>query len=177
MKNVKTLIEFTLANLSPVTERLIKANKGTFQFITWKSTVKPAAKFKGDVLEKKVSAVCRAGIDFKNLSSVKQGIALDTRGEVEGLPWGEWEAFPFTIAHKGERYVRLYPAARSNQVKSQLFLNGEPTNLFRFARRLTPSERKKMRDKERPACFTVLESNLIAWMNNAGAGSPPPLGL
>lgn len=145
-----------------ITAAIMKATKGTFQSITWKSTVKPSAAFKNDRLEKQTSAVCKAGIDFSNLSSVKTGIANGERGEVESLPWGEWEAFPFTIIHKGERYVRLYPAARSNQVKTQYFLNGKPTNLFRFARRLTPSDRKRMKSGDKPACFTVKEANLIA---------------
>ena len=162
MKNVINLINTTLANLSPVTSRLTEARKGTFQPVTWKSNPRPAAIHKGIVLEKITSTVCKAGIDYANLGSVKAGIASGERGEVEGLPWGEWELFPFTISHKGERYVRLYPAAQSNQSVTLYKVNGKQVGREVFAGYLTPSEAAKMESSERPACFTIKESNLIA---------------
>ena len=160
--DIQTLVDTTLANLSPVTARLMQAAKGSFQSVTWKSNPKPAAIHKGITLEKQTTAVCKAGIDFANLSSVKAGIESGERGEVESLPWGEWEAFPFTIAHKGERYVRLYPAAQSNQVHTLYKVDGKQVDRAEFASYLTPSEAAKIDSGEKPACFTVRESNLIA---------------
>lgn len=161
MKNVETLINATLANLSPVTVRLMQAAKGSFQTVTWASQVKPRAEFKGLALSKQTTAVCKAGIDYANLSSVKNEIASGERGEVESLPWGEWETFPFTIAHKGERYVRLYPAAQSNQTATKYFADGKEVDKSQFKSFLTPSDVARMESGERPACFTVKESNLI----------------
>ncbi len=64
-----------------------------------------------------VKTVCgyvRAGIDYANLAAVKDGIASGERSEVGPLPWGEWVQFPFIISHKGNEYVRLYPASFDN---------------------------------------------------------------
>ena len=159
--DIQTLVDSTLVDLSPVTARLMQATKGSFQSVTWKSNPKPAAIHKGITLEKQTTAVCKAGIDFANLSSVKAGIASGERGEVESLPWGEWEAFPFTIAHKGERYVRLYPAAQSNQARTHYFADGKEIGGLEFMSYLTPSDAAKMASHDKPACFTVRESNLI----------------
>jgi len=141
----------------------MNATKGSFQAVSWHSNPTPAASHKkaGIVLEKITQAVCKAGIDFSNLSSVKAGIESGERGEVESLPWGEWEIFPFTIKHKGERYVRLYPASQSNQAKTEFKVNGSKVSRETFAGYLTPSEQAKMQSGEVPVCFTVKESNLI----------------
>lgn len=141
----------------------MNATKGSFQSVSWKSAPTPASIHKkaGIELEKITTAVCKAGIDFSNLSSVKDAIASGERNEVEGLPWGEWESFPFTISHKGERYVRLYPASQANQTKSEYKVNGEFVTREVFASFLTPSDKAKMESGEKPLCFTVKESNLI----------------
>jgi len=161
-QDIQTAVNSALASLSPVANRLMQAPKGSFQSVTWKSNPNPAAAHKGIALEKITTAVCKAGIDFSNLSSVKAGIASGERGEVESLPWGEWESFPFTITHKGERYVRLYPAAQSNQVSTLYKVDGKQVDKTTFKSFLTPSEAEKMESGERPTCFTVKESNLIA---------------
>ena len=84
-------------------------SKGQFISATFKSEKKPAATFKGVRLEKRIEGTFRAGINFANLSSVKEGIANGERGEVQPLPWGTWLQFPYLISHKEETYVRLYP--------------------------------------------------------------------
>ena len=153
MKNVQSLID-----------KITSAPKGSFQRVAWKSNPTPAAehKNKGVQLEKITSAVVKAGIDFSNLAVTKEGIASGERGEVESLPWGEWESFPFIIRHKGEKYVRLYPASQENQIETKFFVNGRQTYKADFASYLTPSEQKKMYSGEKAACFTVKASNLIS---------------
>jgi hypothetical protein len=140
-------------------EKLLSAPKGSFQSVTWQSSPKPAEAHKGIKLEKITSAVCKAGIDFSNLSTVKQGIESGERGEVQALPWGQWDKFPFTITHKGETYVRLYPAAQANQVKTLYKVDGQEVNKEVFNTYLTPSDAKKTGEK--PECFTVKACNLI----------------
>ena len=85
----------------------LKDSNGTFRTVVFKSNPKPAAAFKGVNLEKITTMVVRTGINFSNLSSVKEGIASGERGEVQSLPWGSWLSFPFIIGHKGEEFVRL----------------------------------------------------------------------
>ena len=72
-----------------ITNKILSC-KGNFVKVFWKSNPSPAAihKKNGVVLEKVTNAVVRAGIDFANLTSVKEGIANGERGEVQSLPWG-----------------------------------------------------------------------------------------
>lgn len=134
--------------------------KGTGQFVkvSFKSTKKPAAAFKGTELVKVSSGVFRSGIDFANLSSVKDGIANGERGEVQSLPWGEWVSFPYIIAHKGEQYVRLYPSV-GHKVEVKHFVNGKEVSKEEFNSFLTPSDAKPSAGVE---CFTIKASNIIS---------------
>lgn len=132
--------------------------KGQFIAVEFTTEKKPRAEFKGTVLAKRVRMVARAGIDFANLASVREGIANGERGEVQPLAWGEWDRFPYTIAHKGERYVRLYPVAGSVPTVAYT-VNGETVDRDTYAGYLTPSDRAKMESGDRPECITVKESN------------------
>jgi len=150
-----------------ILERILKA-KGNFVKAVWKSNQTPAAAHKkaGIILEKHTSAVCRAGINFANLSSVQQGIAEGTRGEVQELPFGTWLHFPYIIKHtpKGSEdeqyYVRLYPTdSRSNTI---YFVNGNQVDKDEFSQYLTESDKKKMYSGEKPECFTIKKDNILS---------------
>ena len=133
--------------------------------VKWKSSPKPAAAFKSFNLEKITEGVVRAGINFANLSSVKDAIAEGTRGEVQALPWGEWLSFPYIIKHKDVEYFRLYPSNGANHhPKSMFFVDGVEVDKETFAGYLTPSEASKILkpDVENiPECFTVKSSNIL----------------
>lgn len=132
--------------------------------VYWKSNPSPAAVHKknGIVLEKVTNAVVRAGIDFSNLTSVKEGIANNERGEVQSLPWGEWKHFPYVITHKEKEYIRLYPSA-ANTPKVKYFVNDEEVDKNAFAAYLTNSEATKLLyPEEKPLeCFTVSADNIL----------------
>ena len=134
-------------------------SKGQFVKVVWKSNPKPAAAHKNVLLEKHTAAVCRAGIDYANLSSVKVGIEEGTRGEVQSLPWGEWSVFPYLITHKGAEYVRLYPS--DSPSNTLYYVNGEETTWQDFSTYLTPSEAAKAIG-ERPDCFTIKKDNILS---------------
>jgi hypothetical protein len=147
----------------------ILSSKGQFVKAVWKSNPTPAAAHKkaGIVLEKHTSAVCRAGINFANLSSVQQGIEEGTRGEVQSLPWGEWKIdsegnsmFPYVITHKNADYVRLYPT--DSRCETIYFVNGSTVDKETFASYLTPSKAAKMSSDEKPECFTIKRENILA---------------
>lgn len=137
-------------------------SKGQFVKAVWKSNPSPAAAHKkaGVLLEKHTSAVCRAGINFANLSSVQQGIAEGTRGEIQELPWGEWKSFPYIITHKDAEYVRLYPT--DTRCETIYFVNGEKVDKNTFTSYLTPSEAAKLSSGEKPECFTIKRENILA---------------
>lgn len=99
-------------NASDIVNQL-KNVKGQHVKASWERQVKTPKECPSVIL-KRTTAYVRAGIDYANLKSVKDGIASGERGEVEPLPWGTWTEFPFIIAHNGVEYVRLYPAAFDN---------------------------------------------------------------
>jgi hypothetical protein len=126
----------------------------------WGKTLK-TRKGVTDKVEKVTVAHIRKGIDFSNLSSVKEGIANGERGEVQGLPWGEWVKFPVHISHKGNDYARLYPASFTNLVpKVKYFINGHEVSKAE-AQALCLASEFPSRD-EKPECFTVKAENLIS---------------
>ncbi len=157
---------------SDIRNKLLSA-KGNFVKASWKSEPKPAAAHKGILLEKHTTAVVQAGVNFANLSSVKQGIADGTRDEVGELPWGQWYTdkltgkswFPHVIEHKDELYLRLYPSNGFNHTpKSIFFVEGKEVDKDTFASYLTPSEAKKLlnpSDEDRPLCFTIKSKNIL----------------
>lgn len=140
--------------------------KGQFMRAAWKSNPKPAAAFKGVVLEKRTTTIVRSGLEFQNLSSVKEAIESGERGEVQELPWGgEWVYYPYLIKKESEHdtkyYLRMYPTDAIPTVK--YFVNSEEVDKNQFASFLTPSESKKlMGEKEKPECFTIKMENVLS---------------
>ena len=132
--------------------------KGQFLAVEYVSAGKPSASHKHRSLSKRVRMVARAGIDFARLASTREGIASGERGEVQPLAWGEWESFPYTIAHKGERYYRLYPVAGAVPTVAYM-IDGVVVSKAEYMDCLTPSDRAKMESGDRPACITVKAEN------------------
>lgn len=132
--------------------------KGQFIAVEFTTTKKPAAAFKNHVLTKKVRMVARAGINFANLTTVKEGIANGERGPVQSLPWGEWEQFPYTIKHKGEIYYRLYPV--ENNIPQVIYMiDGNEVDKGSWMALLTPSDQAAMVANNKPECITVKAAN------------------
>lgn len=155
-----------------VLDKIINA-KGRFVKAAWKSNPAPAAAFKQSVvLEKHTVGVVQAGVEFQNLSAVKDAIAAGERGEVQPLPWGEWYVdgsgksyYPYIIVHKDAEYLRLYPSQGFNhKVTSTFYVNGEVVDKTKFAEYLTPSEAKKLlspSEDDIPLCFTIKAENVM----------------
>jgi hypothetical protein len=161
-----------ITNTSPLTADTIISNllssKGQFVRAIWKSNPTPAAAHKkaGITLEKKTSAIVRSGINFSNLSAVKEGVESGERDPVGELPWGSWHIdsegksmFPYVITHGENLYLRLYPS--DTKSSTIYYVNGSETTKDEFMKYLTPSEAKKMTDGEAPLCFTVKRDNII----------------
>lgn len=129
--------------------------------VSFQSEPKPSAANKGLALKKITTGAFRAGINYANLTSVKEGIESGERGEVQSLPWGEWVSFPYHIQHKGKDYVRLYPPVGGfiQTPKVQYFINEEEVDKDTFNSKLTPSAANKTKETE---CFTVAADNIIS---------------
>ncbi len=111
---------------------------------------------------KQTIAPVRAGIDYKNLGVVQTEIANGTRGQVEPLPWGVWQQFPFIIEHKGKEYVRLYPSSDKNHKPNvAYYVDGRPVDFAEVKPYLLASEMPKAND-EKPLCFTVKAESVIS---------------
>jgi hypothetical protein len=173
----------TTTNTNPLSADAIRDrilnSKGQFVKASWKSNPKPAAAHKNMLLEKHTVAVVQAGVNYANLSAVKEGIANGERGEVGELPFGSWYIdpitqkswFPYVITHrpkdsdKDQFYLRLYPSGASNHIpKSTFYVNGEVVDKAKFAEYLTPSEARKLLDpkeEDRPLCFTIKLDNIL----------------
>jgi hypothetical protein len=143
------IIEHKGQHVPAVWQRSLKTLKGVTQTVT-----------------KQTTAFVRAGIDYANLKSVKEGIESGERGEVQPLPsWSEWVQFPFILRHKenGTEYVRLYPASfdnlkEKNQV--QYFLDGQPATLEQVRPLCLASE---FRNSDEPlVCFTLKTESVLA---------------
>lgn len=147
------------ANASAFVEAC-KARKGQFIELTYKSNPKPAAAFKGVVLEKVSTGIFRTGISFANLSAVKEAIANGERGEVQPLPKGQsWAVFPFVIStDKGGELLRITtsPAHRPSVVYK---VDGVEVSKAHFESHLVPSALSK--PSEPLLVFTIKADNLI----------------
>lgn len=165
---MKKTIQETIA-AAKIMEKILNA-KGRFVKAAWKSNPKPAAAHKNVLLEKRTVSVVQAGVEFQNLSAVKDAIASGERGEVQELPWGQWQVdsngksmYPYVIVHKDAEYIRLYPSNGFNHTpKATYLVDGAEVDKATFATFLTPSEAKKLLDpEERPLCFTIKAENVM----------------
>ena len=136
----------------------LQGKAGQFVSAEWVSVTTPAAAYKGNLLEKVTKSVVRTGIDFSNLSTIKEGIENGTRGEVGKLPWGEWKQFPYHITHKGADYIRVYPV-KGTKPKVDYKVNGQVVDRDTFKKYLTPSAQASL-EGEVPECFTVKAENV-----------------
>lgn len=129
----------------------VKTCKGQFIRARYRTTVKTAAAHKDKKIIKNVTGVFRTGIEYSHLGKIKDAIASGERGEVGALPWGEWAARPWIIAHKGEEYVRLYPAPVQRSKSTYVIVEGDkerPLKKEEVCEYLTPAEAEKLRNPQ-----------------------------
>lgn len=134
----------------------VSSKKGQFIELSFKSDGKPSKDHKGRILEKRTVGIYRTGVNFANLSSVKEAIANGERGEVQPLIWGSWKVFPFVIEHKGEEYLRI--TTSKSIPKVNYFVDGIEVSKDHYLSMLPPSERKPSEPSE---VFTIKAKNLI----------------
>ena len=140
----------------------LQNRKGQHVQITWQRMAKTLKSF-GGMIAKRTTAYVRSGINYSNLSDIRDAIEAGTREAVEGLPWGQWRegAANFIIDHKDKEYVRLYPATFANLQTPRVtwLLDGNEVEYAAVEPYLLSSEKRK--DDERPACFTVNADDVL----------------
>lgn len=142
-------------------EFLAKVNGGIGHFqVEWQTTVKPAAAHSARNLRKVSNATCMTGAEYRSLNvhavTDSDGTPTGERAETGSLPWGEWETYPYVVAHKGTKYGRLYTV--DGTVRSIYLVDGEIVDRDTFNGYLTPSAAKSNRPKG--GTITVKMDNL-----------------
>lgn len=138
----------------------LKNHKGQHVLACWARDVKTLKTITARVT-KKTCAYVRAGIDYANLASVRDGIESGERSEVGALKWGEWTTFPFIISHKGVDYVRLYPSVFANlPMTTEFFIDGVAATPEQVRPMCLASEFRE-RDEE-VLCFTLRAESLVS---------------
>jgi hypothetical protein len=104
--------------------------------------------------------VVRAGVEYDNQKDV---IAKRDNGELPkenaGLPWGEWEQYPYTISHNGGRYFRFSTAKGAPRFSPTFTINGVEIPKEVAEKMALASEFKDARDLD---VFTLKEENLTS---------------
>lgn len=134
----------------------VMSKKGQFGRARWRKALKTRKGVQGKV-EKVTSMSIRAGVDYDAMKVVKEKRESgELPAENAGLPWGQWVAFPYLIAHKDKHYLRLYPNG-NGKIETQYFLNGSPATMEEISSYVLASELPK---GEKPDCITVSLENI-----------------
>ncbi len=148
-----------MKNSEEILTRILNC-KGQYISLITKSEVQPAATYKGVRLEKIMSNKYRAGIQFKNLKSVKDAIEAGEREEIKPLRWGKWKKYPYIIEHNNKEYIRLYPSTNSDSgIEVKYKVNGEEVPRSTFNLYLKPSDLNKQGTV--PECYMVALDNIL----------------
>lgn len=119
------------------------------------------------VVERVTRMVVRGGGEYDELKATKEGRESgELPAENAGLPWGQWAQYPYLIEHKGEPYVRFYPASGMDVTTKQPFI---PVSEYYVDGELSTKEIAKQlctasnfSNSERSGCFTIRASNVQA---------------
>jgi len=141
-------------NVNEIISQTISQRKGANVRLCWKRPVKTKKSAGLIKVEKEVCTTGRVGIDHENKKSTIAGRADGSLPAVNaGLPWGNWEWFPYIIEHNGQRYLRLNPPIdnekRPIKVSSVVtwFLNDTETTYEKIEAYLMASEKRNDREK------------------------------
>lgn len=146
--------------MNPLTSKLLTA-KGQFVGCLWQRPMKVKAGVLANVT-KTVLTTVQVGVNYENRECVQEARANgEAPAKNAGLPWGEWENFPHTITHKGQRYVRLYPVkdaeGKPRACKTVYRINGVRATKAQVEAICPKSEFSSGGATE---CYTLNENNL-----------------
>jgi hypothetical protein len=140
-----------MKKLNKVNTALAKVQPMAFCSSRIVSSAKVYKEYVGEGLEKVLIVSLRSGGSYDNLKSTKEARANgDAPAENAGLPWGQWEVYPYQIGHKGKEYSRVY----FKRCKVIYLLNGKRVQKREVAHMLKASKPNK------GETFTVTSENI-----------------
>ena len=112
------------------------------------------------IVEKESTFQAQVGVNYDNKQSV---ISKRESGELPaenaGLPWGQWEIFPYVISHNGKKYFR-FSTVRNNFVPIvRYFVDGKETEKSEVVPLCLGSE---FAEKEERDCFTFHLGDILS---------------
>ena len=146
-----------ISEVSSVLETLM-TRKGQIATLT---TSRPMKVRKNELPIIKTSTFqCRVGVDYDNIKVVQEKRdSGELPKENAGLPWGQWEVFPYVIEHKGERYFRC-TTVRNNFIPKTVYTrDGVEIGVEEAQRAALASE---FRDGEASDVFNIKISSIVA---------------
>ena len=151
---------------SAIIDAFYAMQPGAFYRVQWTRQLKIRKSFPGVNITKHVSAMVKAGIEYDNKASVQaKRESGDLPSVNAGLPWGTWYDYPRAIEHKGQYYLRLYPANEFGRTVStyQLTIGNVIRDCAEDEAR-TIALASELHDSDKPIdCFTVKLQNLIGF--------------
>lgn len=107
-------------------KQYFKSRKGQIVSLVTEKQLKLRKGIEGN-LTKLSKFQARAGVNYDNIQNVKEARESgNLPSQNMGLPWGEWDEFPYTIRHKGSLYYRFSALHNKNSPKSVSYLwNGQ----------------------------------------------------
>ena len=134
--------------IQTILEQVVSQKKGANVHLCWRRTCK-TKKSAGNIrVEKEVCTVGRIGVNYDNMKSTKEGRADGSLpSQNAGLPWGQWQMYPFLIEHKETVYLRMSKGT-SDKVKPSVtwFVNGVEADYSEVERFILASEKPKKSD-------------------------------
>lgn len=133
-------------NINEITKIIDSVGGGQFHSVKWEKTLK-TRKGIADKITKESQAILRLGVSYDNKKAVQM---KRENGELpkenQGLPYGEWERFPYLIKHNGGYQLRV-TTAENTTFKTKYYLNGEEVSKediekLVLASEVKPSDRK-----------------------------------
>jgi len=138
-----------------VKEAIKATPKGSNIIVEWTRNGKTRKRLNiTDEITKSVRMVGRIGIEYDNTKSVQVKRATgELPTENQGLPWGEFEIYPYLIKHKTQQYLRFFKGTGNSKPQVQWFKNGIAVSLESIKDLMPISESKT--GKPTPDCFCI----------------------
>ena len=129
------------------------------QIVTVKARRACKVKKGSPFIEKETVFQAAVGVNYDNKLSVQiKRESGELPEKSAGLPWGEWETFPYVIRHKGKRYFRFSTVKNKFVPKTKYFLDGEEVEKAKIEEYLLASEKGSKQEKD---CFNFNLSDVL----------------